>query len=79
MDCRSARERSNAAVLGALTEAEWKDFFGHLACCPGCHADFERARRTAQLAAVGGRPADPDALIRRTVMASRKEFAKETA
>jgi len=77
MNCRSTRERSNAAALGVLTEAECRDVFGHLACCPACHADFERASRTASWAARATLSIEVNGLAQRIVAAGRGELRRD--
>jgi len=79
MDCRSTRRNAAAAALGALAGPELAEMLRHLACCPGCHADFERARRAVDLAENDGTISSRNAgaLIRRISAAGRVELERQ--
>ncbi|HOX05802.1 MAG TPA: PQQ-like beta-propeller repeat protein [Planctomycetota bacterium] len=76
-ECQEFRGLAAAAALGALDGPELDRFRKHLAGCPSCHAEFERCRRTLELAGAAFPPADPQRLASRIVSAGRSALEAE--
>jgi outer membrane protein assembly factor BamB len=77
-DCREFRGQAAAAALGTLSGEELERFQRHLAGCPSCHAEFERSRRTLELAAAGAAASVPANLAGRVAAAGREELFAES-